>query len=745
MRSQNTDKHLKEVHLKADKIMLFIIGAHFFFATFISSISYDTYIYGLTHGGFLFFTTLIAYIFFKGQRSFRILIGVVLMTYSALFIQQHLGRIEFHFHIFVAISFLTIYKDYLPTIAAGITTAAYHLIFNYLQEQNIHIFGQPVYIFNYGCSWDIVFLHIFFATLEVTAVSIFIIRNKKIYLEVISTRNKFQNLSIRLEDEVLKQTFDLRKVNKLYKEAQSITHYGNWEWDMTTNHIIWNDEIYHIFNLEPQSIDATYEKFISYVHPNDRKQLEDNIETAILNNLPVDFIHRILLPDNIIKYVHEQAKIYKDENNKPIRMVGTIQDISSEVIIKNELEDSEEKFRIMSEKTNTAIFIFKENFIYANEAMENVTGYSKEELELIHPTFIIPMDDIEKANRNIANRIKGDFFTEDYDSLSITTKDGEERLVSLHTTTIPYKGGFAGLGTLQDITEIKKAQEEIKTLSQVVEQTDDIVKITTADGILTYVNDAFVAHTGYTRREVIGKKPNYLKSGKHSQEFYKHLWETILSGNVYRTIFTNRKKDGNLYYEEQTITPILNEKGIITSFVSTGKDITERMILEGKLKDMATLDKLTNTYNRYKFEEILNIEIERFKRHQTPFSFIMLDIDHFKNVNDTYGHDVGDSVLVEISVLLKGHIRNLDSLCRWGGEEFIILCPQTTLKDAKELGEKLRLLIEQYQFKTAKSITSSFGVTNFKVDDDQSQALKRLDNALYMAKEKGRNCVIELS
>ena len=123
----------------------------------------------------------------------------------------------------------------------------------------------------------------------------------------------------------------------------------------------------------------------------------------------------------------------------------------------------------------------------------------------------------------------------------------------------------------------------------------------------------------------------------------------------------------------------------------------------------------------------------------------MLDIDHFKNVNDTYGHDVGDSVLVEMSVLIKGHIRNLDSLSRWGGEEFIILCPQTGLKEAKELGEKLRLLIEQYEFKTAKSITSSFGVTTFKADDDQSQALKRLDNALYLAKEKGRNCVIELS
>ena len=745
MRNQNTDKHILADHLKADKIMLLIVGVHFFFAAFVSSISYDTYLYGFISGGFLFLITIIAYIYFKGQRYFRILIGIVLMIYSSIFIQQHLGRIEFHFHIFAAISFLTIYKDHLPTIAAGITTAAYHLIFNFLQEQNLHIFGQPVYIFNYGCGWDIVFLHIFFAAIEVVILSIFIIRNKKIYLEVISTRNKFENLSVSLENEVSKQTSDLRKVNELYKESQSITHLGNWEWDMITNKLSWNDEIYSIFNLEPQSIDATYDTFLNYVHPDDRKELEDSIEKTISKDIPYNVTHRLLLKDNLIKYVREQAKVYRDENNNPIRMVGTVQDVSTEVRIKNELEDNQEKFRIMSEKTNTAIFIFQYTFIYVNEAMEKITGYTKDELALIHPTFIIPINDIEKADRNLSRRLKGEYFTEDYDSLSITTKDGEERLVSLHTTTIPYKGGFAGLGTLQDVTEIKKAQEEIKTLSQVVEQTDDIVKITTADGTLTYINDAFVAHTGYTRREVIGKKPNYLKSGKHPPEFYEDLWETILAGNIFRSILINRKKNGTLYYEEQTITPIVNEKAKITSFVSTGKDITERIILEEKLKDMATLDKLTNTYNRYKFEEILNNEIERFKRHQTPFSFIMLDIDHFKNVNDTYGHDVGDSVLVEISVLLKAHIRSLDTLSRWGGEEFIILCPQTELKDAKELADKLRLLIEQYEFKTAKSLTSSFGVTTYKVDDDQKKALKRLDNALYMAKEQGRNCVIELS
>lgn len=738
----SSNKYLHQVNLNADRIMLYLIGLHFLFAVFISSLAYETYMFGLVNGGFLFIVTLISYIFLKGQRYFRIIIAVVLMLFSTIYIQQHLGRIEFHFHIFIAISFLTIYKDHLPAVVAGITTAVYHILFNTLQSYNVEIFGLPVYVFNYGCGWDIVVLHVFFVVVEVILVSIFIKQNTKQYLDAVTTRQKYQDLSETLEDEVLKQTADLRKINELYEESQAITHLGHWEWDMVTNGLVWNDEIYRIFGLEPQSVIATYNTFIGYVHPDDRSLVEKSVQDAIELDVKYDITHKIQLLDNSVKYVRERAQVYRDDNNKPIRMVGTVQDVTSEFKVKQNLQESEKKFRIMAEKTTTAIFIYRDTFIYANNAMEEITGYSKEELYQINPTFLISGEDIEKANKNLLRRMAGEEFNVDYTELCITAKNGDEKIVSLNESTISFGDGFAGLGTLIDITESIKSQEEIKTLSQVVEQTDDIVKITKADGIMTYVNDAFVAHTGYTRREVLGKKPNYLKSGKHDSEFYAKLWGTILSGNVFRSVIINRKKDGSLYYEEQTITPIMDKSAGINSFVSTGKDITDRIHLEEKLKNMATMDKLTNTYNRHKFDEILNNDIERFERYKTPFSIIMLDIDHFKSVNDKYGHDVGDSVLVEISNLVKMSIRNTDKLSRWGGEEFIVLCSETELQDAKKLAEKLRLLIENYEFTTVKSVTSSFGVACFEEGDDTKKLLKRVDNALYKAKEQGRNCVV---
>lgn len=738
------DKYLKKSYLAADRLMLYLIGLHFFFAVFISSLEYETYMFGLVNGGFLLLITLVAYTFFKGQQYFRILVGIVLMIFSTIYVQQHLGRIEFHFHIFIAISFLTIYKDHIPVVAAGITTSVYHIIFNILQQNNIELFGLPLYIFSYGCGWDIVFLHVFFVVMEVILISLFIKQNRTQYIDVLVTRDKYQDLSETLENEVLKQTHSLRKINDLYEESQAITHMGNWEWDMVTNSLVWNDEIYRIFGLEPQSVIPTYDTFIGYVHPDDRAMVQKSVEDAIEFDTKYDITHKLILLDNRIKYVRERGQVYRDEQNKPVRMVGTVQDVTIESKVKRELEDSENKFRIMSEKTTTAIFIYRDKFCYVNNAMEDITGYSKEELYDINPTFLIADQDIEKANKNILRRLAGEEFTEVYEALPITTKSGEKKIVSLHLSTISYKDSHAGLGTLIDITESKNAQREIKTLSQVVEQTDDIVKITKANGTITYVNDAFVAHTGYTRREALGKKANILRSGKHDIEFYVGMWNTILSGHVYRSVVINRKKDGTLYHEEQTITPIVDENGKVSSFVSTGKDISDRILLEEKLTNMAITDKLTNIFNRHKFDEMLNSEIERYRRYKTPFSIIMLDIDHFKSINDRYGHDIGDIVLVEISNLMKISIRNTDQLARWGGEEFMVLCTETDIEDAKVLSEKLRLLIENYNFDTVASVTSSFGITSFEEDDDYKKILKRVDDALYMAKDQGRNRVVYL-
>ena len=159
------------------------------------------------------------------------------------------------------------------------------------------------------------------------------------------------------------------------------------------------------------------------------------------------------------------------------------------------------------------------------------------------------------------------------------------------------------------------------------------------------------------------------------------------------------------------------------------------------LKNIAGKDTLTQAYNRAKYEKILSKEVERFNRYSHPFSIILLDIDFFKKINDTYGHIAGDNTLKSLSRFIQESIREMDSLVRWGGEEFIVMASATDLEKAKMLAERLRKLIENQRFDTAGKITISLGVASFRSGDNKDSLVKRADEALYAAKRNGRNRV----
>lgn len=160
-----------------------------------------------------------------------------------------------------------------------------------------------------------------------------------------------------------------------------------------------------------------------------------------------------------------------------------------------------------------------------------------------------------------------------------------------------------------------------------------------------------------------------------------------------------------------------------------------------ELERLATTDKLTGAYNRRKFDEILNQEIKRALRLFTPLSVILFDIDHFKDVNDLFGHITGDRVLADVAQVVKNSIRCSDTLTRWGGEEFLVLCPGNNLAQSLEMAERLRVIIEQTSFPIANGITISLGVSEFQTGDTPDRFIMRADNALYHAKNNGRNCV----
>lgn len=385
----------------------------------------------------------------------------------------------------------------------------------------------------------------------------------------------------------------------------------------------------------------------------------------------------------------------------------------------------------------------KNDNLWWSDEVYRIFGCEPQEFQSTYEAFI---DRVHPDDKNIVEEAVNLSLNQNIDyhiTHRIVRKDGVERYVSEEGSTKVDNDGkpLRMIGIVHDITEQFLAREEIDKLSKAVEQIDDSVLITDKSGMITYVNHAFCVHSGYKKEEVLGKTPRILKSGKHENIFYQSLWKTILNGEVFKETLINKKKNGELFYEKKTITPLRDEKNNIIGFVSSGKDVTKEVMMHQEMEHIASSDKLTGIYNRYKFEEIFALTIEQAHRFNMPLSLILIDIDHFKSVNDTHGHDIGDEVLKQLVTVVQRNIRKVDIFARWGGEEFILLAPNTNLDSAQIFAEKLRLSIESFNFTEVKHITISLGISTLRETDTFKELFKRADQGLYDAKEAGRNQV----
>lgn len=337
------------------------------------------------------------------------------------------------------------------------------------------------------------------------------------------------------------------------------------------------------------------------------------------------------------------------------------------------------------------------------------------------------------------------------------------RLSPIHSEDGAFVGQLLLLG---NVTARKENELRLLQLTQAVQQSPITVIITDLEGCILYVNPCFSELTGYTQDEVLGRKTSILQSGRTSQQVYRQMWQTILAGQVWRGEFLNRKKNDELYWEEAVIGPVKDKTGAIVNFIATKQDITlqkqalqdlqtansllERQLteiqtLQVSLREQATHDPLTGLYNRRFLYEVLEPKFAQAERNSQPISILLLDIDHFKRVNDTYGHSAGDACLKTLAQTLEQVSRGSDMCFRYGGEEFLLLLPDTSAAGAFYLAEILRQKVEQtpclYEDQ-AIAITISLGVATFPQNGRSSEEIIHCaDTALYRSKEQGRNRV----
>lgn len=323
--------------------------------------------------------------------------------------------------------------------------------------------------------------------------------------------------------------------------------------------------------------------------------------------------------------------------------------------------------------------------------------------------------------------------------------DGNER--QLLTTKAPLKlesGDTDLVVTVSlDITERVKAEEDVRKLSLAVEQSPASTLITGTDGSIEYVNPKFVEVTGYPSEEVLGQRPSLLKSGYMPKEHYRELWETITAGKEWRGEFYNRKKNGELYWEYASVSPITGPAGEITHFLAVKEDITVRKKYEEQLLRQANYDDITQLPNRVLALDRLSQALARAHRLQTMVGLLFIDLDRFKDVNDTLGHAAGDALLREVGQRLMDCVREGDTVARLGGDEFTVILPDLTApQNAEMVAEKMLevssrpFVIEGQELFT----TGSIGITIYPLDaNDPHTLMRNADAAMYRAKEMGRN------
>lgn len=292
-----------------------------------------------------------------------------------------------------------------------------------------------------------------------------------------------------------------------------------------------------------------------------------------------------------------------------------------------------------------------------------------------------------------------------------------------------------------DITEHKRSQDALYRYSQIFSTVHDPMAYVDRGHIVRTVNDAFLEMLCKDKEDVIGRPVAEVFGKEIFRSQVKISINRCLKGEKVHYQDWFRLPDGQKRFMYMSFYPLLSKEQTVSGAVINAVDITKNRQQEEELQRLSFTDPLTNIFNRARFRQVLEEEIQRVNRYQTDLSLIMFDIDHFKSINDSHGHDVGDKVLVAMADIVKNCIRESDILCRWGGEEFMILLPHAGLDNASGLAERIRQTIAKSLMGEVGAVTCSFGAAQYCRGEDADSLIKRVDKALYKAKRKGRNRV----
>ncbi|MDP1941956.1 MAG: EAL domain-containing protein [Gallionella sp.] len=440
-----------------------------------------------------------------------------------------------------------------------------------------------------------------------------------------------------------------------------------------------------------------------------------------------------------------------------IGMLGVYQDITELKQAESMLRVNEAKYRAIIDATPVPLVMndAKGNITYLNQAFIHKFGYTLDEIPTLNDWWPRAYPDpkyrqwvIESWNRHMSEAIRSN---EDFIplELNIRCKDGRARTVMVGAASLGDGFDNTHLVVLYDITARKQAEADLRIAAATFE-TQDAILITDVNSNIIRVNRAFTEITGYSAAEVLGKNPRIMRSGRQPRAFYIEMWQQLLHNGAWAGEIWDKRKNGEVYPKWMSVTAIKDEQQLTTHYVAIFSDITARKRAEEETHKLAFYDVLTRLPNRRLLLDRMRAALVASARRSDYGALLFIDMDRFKLINDTLGHDYGDLLLIEVGARIKSCVREMDTVARFGGDEFVVLLEgisnmqDHSLRKVALLADKIRAALAlPYKLNEHEHQSSpSIGVTLFHGNEEALEMLiEHADKAMYEAKHSGRNAV----
>ena len=456
--------------------------------------------------------------------------------------------------------------------------------------------------------------------------------------------------------------------------------------------------------------------------------------------------YRFRHADGSYRWVDDRLRILRDAAGRPLLLTGAWLDVTDRKCVELAMQASEGRYHELFEANPLPMWVYDLEtlrFMAVNAAAIARYGYAREEFLAMSIEDIRPPEDVERLRQavNGHRQIGGYGSSGEWQHIR---KDGSRFWVEVTGHTLLRDGRPARLVLAQDITDRRRAEERSRLISQVFEATEEGIFITDAHNRFVSINRAFSRVTGYSPQEVLGQTPALLKSGRQNRAFYADLWKQLNTEGRWEGEIWNRNKAGNIYPEWLAINAIKDEHGQLQQYLGIFTETSSRKSAEERILRLANHDSLTDLPNRALLADRARVVLATARHQRMPALVMYLNLDHFSAINESLGHEAGDQVLRELALRLSQCLEPEDTLCRLGGDDFILLLPGNGVGDVAQISVRLMDAVARPFTVGGQDLrlSASIGAAEFPENGaDLTELSRAAESAVHQAKREGRNTV----